>query len=716
MRPFEERYERALADSGIAAGLLAFQRAWRVARDAQIAELERDTGRSFDDLRHELAGIKADVLANWEEYMERFTRHAETAGATVVRVAAAAEACDYVARLCAKSGAPLVVKGKSMVSEEIALNQHLEAAGIAAIETDLGEWLLQLDHDHPSHLVMPAIHKRRGQIAALLTTVLGREFDPDDIVGMVRSARTELRDRFLEARVGLSGANALIAESGTVMLVCNEGNNRMSVALPGVHIVTAGIEKLLPDFAAAMLQARLLARSATGQLLTTYTNFVTGPRPGQEQHILLIDNGRRAMAEEPGIVTALGCIRCGACANVCPPYQVVGGHAFGYVYTGAIGLVNTAFHHGIEAAAGPQSLCVSCGACATVCPAEIPLPTQILEVRRAVVAQLRQPLARRLGLRLFSSRRLVGIGARLAALVTLPFRRNGMLRLPAIGKRLREQLSWRTPPAIPLRPARARLGRRGRGRPLARTAVSGKRVVLFLQCVTDRVAPDIAVAAAALLEAAGAEVYVPPGQHCCGLPAYDTGNWISARRMAAQTLDTLRGADLVVTPAPSCVVAMAHDYARLFADDPTRRGEAERLAERVHDLVSFLAGPARLPDGALDNGDHTPVTVHRFCQSGNVLGMRGEMEDLVQSVANVPVSPLPENGVCCGFGGSTSLTAPAVAAGILDRKLRCVDESGASVLVTDNPGCVLHMRGGAHASGRSVRVLHVAEFLAGRIR
>ena len=165
------------------------------------------------------------------------------------------------------------------------------------------------------------------------------------------------------------------------MTVENEGNDRMSVAIPPIHLVTAGIEKLVPTFADAMKQVRLLGRSATGQPFTVYTNFITGPRPGQAQHIVLLDNGRTAMAEDPDVAAALRCIRCGACANVCPPYGVVGGHAFGHVYTGAIGLVNTLYHHGPEAAAGPQSLCVSCNACATVCPVEIPLPTQILEVR-----------------------------------------------------------------------------------------------------------------------------------------------------------------------------------------------------------------------------------------------------------------------------------------------------------------------------------------------
>ena len=235
---------------------------------------------------------------------------------------------------------------------------------------------------------MPAIHLRRQQVAALLGRVLGREFDGDDIPAMVRSARTALRERFLAAGMGITGGNALIAESGSIMLVTNEGNGQLSLSLPPLHVAIVGVEKIVPDFETAIAQVRLLARSATGQSISTYPTFITGPTPGHELHIVLLDNGRRAMAADPEFSAALRCIRCGACANVCPPYQIVGGQAFGHIYTGPIGLVATPFHHGLDAAAGPQSLCLSCGACATVCPVAIPLPRQII----AVPSSTRKPM------------------------------------------------------------------------------------------------------------------------------------------------------------------------------------------------------------------------------------------------------------------------------------------------------------------------------------
>ena len=732
MRPFEERLRTALDDPDVRSGLTSFQRGWRGGRDERIAELSAAEGRTFDDLRSELAEIKDAVREDWETHLERFTDGATRAGATVSRVSTAREANDLILEVMQRNGADMLVKGKSMVSEEIGLNHALEAAGIHAIETDLGEWIIQLAGETPSHLVMPAIHKRKERIAELMERTLGREFPPDDIDRMVKAARTELRAKFLASGAGLSGANALIAESGSVMIVCNEGNNRMSVAIPPLHLVTAGIEKLVPTFAAAMLQVRLLARSATAQPITVYTNFITGPRPGQQQHILLLDNGRTELAEDPVLAASLRCIRCGACADVCPPYGVVGGHAFGHVYTGAIGLVVTAAHHGLDAAAGPQSLCVSCNACATVCPVDIPLPIQILEIRRRVVearADGGAGRATRLAVTVLQHRRAVAVLLPVIAMLGAPLRDGGLTRVPAMLRRTRtigRHVRWRTPPAVARRPARAVLRRLPEtspapeesptvsspaGPPLVHERpLEGRTVTLLLQCLSDRLAPAIPVAAAQVLRAAGARVIVPQEQHCCGLPAHDAGVPDVARAMLARTAATFEGPHDVVTPASSCLSMLTHDGPMLDPD-----GTAS-IAARSYDLISYLTtGPGRLPAGSLDDGDRTPITVHRFCQASNVLGREDAVERFIAEVTGAPVIALDEAAECCGFGGSTSLRNPEVSEGILERKLGCIDASGARIVVSDNPGCILHLRGGVDASGRRIRILHLAEFLASRL-
>ena len=333
---FRRRYRRALGDPRLGRNLLAFQRAWRTARDGAFADLASSRlaalmpspppaaeARSpettpstamplrppvpahggawagtdaFVGLRDEMAATKDDVIADLPRYFGQFRAAAERAGAVVVEAGDAEAACAYVADLARRRGARLVIKSKSMVSEEIELNHYLAERDVEVVETDLGEWIVQLAGERPSHMVMPAIHKSRQQVGDLFTRVLGREISRELIPEQVGVARTELRRKFLEADIGVSGANALIAESGTVMLVTNEGNGRLVTSLPPVHVVLVGYEKLVPTYADAMRQLRLLGRSATAQHITSYTTFITGPdRPDRELHLVFVDNGRLAM-------------------------------------------------------------------------------------------------------------------------------------------------------------------------------------------------------------------------------------------------------------------------------------------------------------------------------------------------------------------------------------------------------------------------------------
>ncbi|CAA9587819.1 MAG: Predicted L-lactate dehydrogenase, Iron-sulfur cluster-binding subunit YkgF, partial [uncultured Thermomicrobiales bacterium] len=370
--PFRERYRLALGNERMRAGVLRFQRNWRNARDTSFADLADSEemgevygrgpapvgvdvntgaeaaaagaefarrGRSFEELRDELAAIKDRTIAESERYLAEFTAAAEQRGCVVYRSSSAEDAGRYVADLCARKGIRRVAKSKSMLTEEIGLNPALEGRGLHIAETDLGEWLVQLAEERPSHIIGPALHMDRHRTAELLARATGQPLDPDDIGAQVGLARRTLREEFLTAGLGVSGANALICETGTTMIVTNEGNAELVTSLPDVHVVIVGIEKLLPTIADAMKQVRLLARSGTGQAISVYTTFISGPdRPGKEIHYVFVDNGRSAMAADPDFRSALRCIRCGACADVCPPYQVVGGHAFGYIYSGAIGL------------------------------------------------------------------------------------------------------------------------------------------------------------------------------------------------------------------------------------------------------------------------------------------------------------------------------------------------------------------------------------------
>jgi L-lactate dehydrogenase complex protein LldF len=716
---FRDRYWRAVRDPQLRRNLLAFQRGWRKSRDERFNEYGTLEGRSgeasFELLRHRLAEAKDRVIRDLPAFFARFKAAAEANGATVYESTTPDDAANYILELCRRQGSSLLVKTKSMVSEEIHLNHYLEEHGVRAVETDLGEWIVQLRREIPSHMVMPAIHLSRQQVGDTFSRATGREVSREDVGEQVGLARLELRKDFLAARVGMTGANALIAESGSAMIITNEGNEAMVTTLPEVHVLLVGYEKLIPTFEDAMTQMRLLPRSATGQHITTYTTFISGPdRPGREVHYVFVDNGRSAMRADPDFVDALRCIRCAACASVCPPYQVVGGHVFGHIYSGAIGLVNTPFHHGLENAAGPQSLCVSCNACQTVCPVDIPLPRQILDVRRRVAEAQGIPASRRLILYMWGRARLFRAATGVAAAVARPFARDGLARVP-----LPARHRWRTPPAPAVRPARARLASDIApvlDGPLADSAARGKTVAYFVQCLTDRFAPEQAEATVKLLSACGVRVLVPRQQHCCGLPMMDSGQAESAKRLAKQTIAMLEAtaADYVVSAANSCVAAIVHDYPHLFRDEPDWKGRAQRLGERVLDLATFLVRIARLAPGQLaSNKPADTITYHPFCQTLNVLHADGSARHLLEEVCGLQLRDLPEANVCCGFGGTTSFDAPEVARGIVERKLANVDSTQATVLVSDNPGCLMHIRGAADASGRrTLRVRHLAEVLA----
>lgn len=718
---FRERYRRAINDPQLRRNLLGFQQGWRQSRNQRFDEYTTPDGHSgqeaFEQLRRRLAGAKDSANRDQPACFARFQAAAEASGAVVYEAPSPSAAAGYILELCRRTGSSLLVKGKSMVSEEIHLNHFLEEQGIRAVETDLGEWIVQLRHETPSHMVMPAIHLSRRQVGDTFSARTGRQVSRDDVGEQVGLARTELRKDFLAARVGMTGANALIAESGTAMIVTNEGNEAMVTTLPDIHVVLVGYEKLVATFEEAMTQVRLLARSATGQHISSYTSFISGPdRAGREVHFVFVDNGRSAMRADPDFVDALRCIRCAACASVCPPYQVVGGHVFGHIYSGAIGLVNTPFHHGLEYAAGPQSLCVSCNACQSVCPVDIPLPRLILDVRQHSVQAHGLRPSMRLVLGVWASPRLFNAAAGIAAALTRPFVRGGFVRMP-----LPRRYAWRTPPAPALRTALGRLPRAmppASSGPLAHSTARGLTVAYFVQCLTNRFTPEQAEAAVRVLAACGARVLIPVDQHCCGLPMIDAGDVPTAKRLARQTVACLEaaGADYIVSAANSCVAAITHDYPHLFRDDAAWQARAARLAPRVLDLASFLQQVAKLPDGALApvarGGEGPALTYHPFCQSLNVLHADGAARWLLESVCGLQLRELAEADVCCGFGGSTSFIAPEVGQGIAERKLANIDATGATVLVTDNPGCLMHLRGAADAGGRTtLRVRHLAEVL-----
>ena len=348
------------------------------------------TMADWEGARDRARAIKDETLLHLDRYLEEFTANAERAGAAVHWARDAAEACEIIGQLAQERGARTVVKSKSMASEEIHLNAALAARGIESIETDLGEYIIQLAGETPSHIVVPAIHKTRRQIAALFVDKLGIE-PSDDVAALTAAARQALRRRFAEADLGISGVNFAVAETGTILILENEGNARLTTTLPRTHVALMGIEKVIPRFADLEVFLQLLPRSGTGQALTAYQSLLTGPRHGDEHegpaelHIVLLDNGRSRMLDQPVTRQSLACIRCGACLNACPVYQQIGGHAYESVYPGPIGAVLTPQLLGIGRSPELPYASSLCGACREVCPVKIDIPALLLHLRAQVV-------------------------------------------------------------------------------------------------------------------------------------------------------------------------------------------------------------------------------------------------------------------------------------------------------------------------------------------
>ena len=667
-------------------------------------------------LRDDLTARKTAAIDDLPALVERFTEEAEAVGAKVYRAADAAEANRIVAAICRAKKAKLVVKSKSMATEEIGLTEHLEKHGVRAIETDLGEWIIQLAHERPSHLIAPAIHKTREEVAQLFAKVVGHPV-PDDTASLVAVARAELRQYFLNADIGITGGNALIAETGTLLLVTNEGNADLATSVPPVHIAVVGIEKIVPTLDDAMAIVKLLARSGTGQKITAYTQLITGPSRSadielktqigvhgpKELHFVLLDNGRSAMREDPAFRDALRCIRCGACSNVCPSYQVVGGHVFGHVYTGAIGLVVSPWHHGTDSVAYEQGMCLGCNACDTVCPVSIPLASLITEVRAKAVERIGLSLPKRLLLKQWSAPEAIDRVAGWLAILQGPFRHDGLVRVPfgAIAKE-------KSLPAISDRPLHFR------AREVTQTNPSSPatRVALFPSCLVDRLIPEAGYAAARVLQALGAEVHVVEGRRCCGLPQLNSGERTTAVAMAKDAITALERvrADRIVIPSSSCAITIAQDYARLLAGDDDWRERALGLAERITPFTRFAAELAR-ERATRGRPLGIRATYHDACQSANVLGVHDEPRALLRDVAGVELVEMAESSVCCGFGGTFSFEYPEVATRILDRKLANIAATGADVVIMDNPGCLTHLRGGIDARRGTTRVRLLAEVL-----
>jgi L-lactate dehydrogenase complex protein LldF len=383
---FDQKIHTTLADANLQ---LAIYTATGRLKEKRIEAVSDAWLPDYQELRTQANAIKKHAIENLDHYLEEFERNVQARGGKVIYCKDATEVSDFVLALAKERGSKLIVKSKSMTTEEVDLNERLEHHGLESVETDLGEYILQLAHEKPYHIVAPALHKTRYDVAEIFTRELhvANETVPEK---QTLIAREVLREKFLHADIGISGANFLVADSGAVTIIENEGNARLTTSAPKIHIAVAGIEKVIPRAQDLAVFLKLLARSATGQLLSVYASFLSGAkRPGEvdgpeEFYVVLLDNGRTKLLPDRSKRESLYCIRCGACLNTCPVYRKIGGHSFPWVYSGPIGAIITPQFMGVSHEPGLPFASSLCGACGEVCPVKIDIPKVLLELRSDV--------------------------------------------------------------------------------------------------------------------------------------------------------------------------------------------------------------------------------------------------------------------------------------------------------------------------------------------
>ncbi len=705
-REYKDRIDRALATPKLQDALHKFGDAYLISRGNAFANYD------FEAMRSEISEMKTKVRENHAELLAQFISNAESAGATVFLAKTADDANSYIAELAKKKGAKLAVKSKSMASEETHLNVALEKAGTKALETDLGEWIIQLPGQRPSHMVMPAIHMFKEEVADLFSKETGKQ-EPAEIAHLVEVARNQLRQGYFYAEIGITGANIAVAETGGIALVTNEGNARLASTLPKTHVALVGIEKLVPTLEDAAKVIRILPKNATGQPLTSYVTWIRGAVPcaGEEKdlHIVLLDNGRSTLAESPQCQDALNCIRCGACANVCPVYQTVGGHVFGHIYIGAIGIILTAFFHGLENAAEIVRACIGCRSCVAICPSKIDLEEIILSLRETIGEEEGIGAGKDIVFRkVMRNRKLFHGLIRAASVMQKPVTKGdrSIRHLPLFFSSLTE---WRTLPAVAEKPLRDVILQHPQSVDKPRY-----RVALFGGCANDFLYPELGLDLVTVMNSLDVEVYYPQEQNCCGVPALYSGDKETAIELAKQNIDAMLAGnpDFVLTTCPTCTMALQRDFVEHLKDNPAWAAKAEKLAEITVDAAGFVVNQLGAAETFKKLATGEKVTYHDSCHLKRGAGVWKEPRQLIETAGHDLVE-MAHADRCCGFGGSYSLTShPDIAKMILKDKLKDIAESGASCVAMDCPGCMMQIRGGLEKEGSSVRAQHTIELLA----
>lgn len=711
---YKQSIEKAINNPKLSKALHLFGDAYLIARENAYRGLD------FDAMRQELAAIKDDVRVRRKELLAEFIKNAEAAGSIVFVAKDVKEANDYVIDLAKKKGARQIAKSKSMVSEEAHFNKAMEAAGIKASETDLGEWIVQLAGQRPSHMVMPAIHMFKEEVAELFGKEVGKKLNPE-IKTLVDVARERLRQEYFNADIGLTGANFLVANTGGIGLVTNEGNARLCATLPDTHVVFASIHKLVRNVEDAIKITRLLPRNATGQLLTSYITWIKGAVPcdgkTKEQHIVLIDGGREALYESKACRDALRCIQCGACANVCPVYQTVGGHVFGSIYISAIGIILTAFYEGLDKAKELTRACIGCRSCTAVCPSNIDLEEIILHLRTEVTKEFGMGVIKNVAFKAVMKNRslfhsMVRAASKLQRPVTHTSRTGEdkrVIRHLPMHFMDRDFTQWRDLPSV------AETSFRDMFKEIRQEVKKPKmKVGFFVGCGADFVYPEVGKSLVKVLNALDVEVVFPQKQNCCGIPALYSGDTETGVDLAKQNVEAFTevNVDYILSICPTCTMGIKRDFVERLADSPIWSAKALALSEKTMDASAFLEKVLGASDKLGEMAPLGAITYHDSCHLKRGNNVYKEPRALL-AASGYEVTEMKNSDRCCGFGGTYSfLSHPQISKQITHDKVEAIKAVNVKTVAMDCPGCMIMLKGAMGKASPNVRCVHTVELMA----
>lgn len=655
----------------------------------------------WQDLKDRAKAIRQDSIKHLPELIQKFTEEAQKAGAFVYRAAVPDDALQTIEKILQTKKARLIVKAKSMVSEEIHLNRYLEDKGYTVKETDLGEWIIQLANERPSHITAPALHKTKEEVAKLLSEHLHRKVPPDP-GEIVKLARKELRKFFIEADVGISGANLAIAETGSLAIVSNEGNARLVTSLPPVHIAVVTAEKFVETLEQAATLIKALVLASSGLKLTAYVSFITGTsrttdiekqlvtgvHGPEELHIIILDNGRLEARNDKDMEKILTCLKCGGCMLVCPVFQVLGGHVYGGpVYPGGVGLLLTAITHSLKSSSEGWDYCSDCKKCEAFCPVGLPTGDIILRLKEKKDVRLWEKALSSF----FPKSQLIDGGAKFLSTLQKPWKKNGTLQnLP---------FPWARGKSLPaLRKEKA-----------PRSQVeAGKRIYFFQGCLAKFFFPEIRQAVFSSLNHLGFQVVSPKDQVCCGAPSLHMGQKKDVVKLAKKNHSSIarENPDFILTVCPTGLSLLTKEYPRLLP-------KFSAWKEKIFDFTDFIVKNCPLP-AIKDSAAPSDIFYHYPCHYTNDLGLREEPIKLLTTLGFNPHQE-EEPFTCCGFCGIFAFKNPDISAHIWEKKRRKIEETAISSIATDCPGCLFQLKSNLKSEKTAFKIFHTAELVARRL-